>query len=112
MSKYSPCRLKSARENFQKSSGAIRATCAITRESAFQFAFAFVHSIHARSGGREERGRTAMPASCTNVELPCQGWTWLRKMTLTFPWYLPPGAKSGRSTLSIARDILAENGQT
>lgn len=40
MSKYSPCRLKSASENFQKSSGAIRATCAKIRESAFQFAFA------------------------------------------------------------------------
>lgn len=53
-----------------------------------------------------------MPASCTNVELPCQGWTWLRKMTLTFPSYLPPGAKSGRSTLSMARESLAENGQT
>ena len=56
--------------------------------------------------------RTARPASCTSVELACQGWTWFLKMTLTFPAYWPPGAKSGRRTPSIASAILAENGQT
>ena len=58
------------------------------------------------------RGLTAMPASCTNVELACHGWTWFRKMTLTFPAYLPFGAKRGLRTFSIASEILAEKGQT
>ena len=53
-----------------------------------------------------------MPASCTNVELACHGWTWFRKMTLTFPAYLPFGAKRGLRTFSIASEILAEKGQT
>ncbi|KAL7282617.1 LOW QUALITY PROTEIN: hypothetical protein ACG7TL_004089 [Trametes sanguinea] len=55
---------------------------------------------------------TARPASWTKVELPCQGWTWLRKMTLTFPAYLPSGAKRGFRTSSMASASFAENGQT
>ena len=64
------------------------------------------------NGEREDAIRTARPASCTKVELACQGWTWFLKMTFTLPSYLPPAEKSGTRTLSIASAILAENGQT
>ena len=152
MSKYSPCALKSASENFQKSSGATRATCARAVNSVTgPFHPGLISPQHGcknkvQYGAAPEgaagfcqfdsekrlaepdpeldmgtlqqitrhlgKPLTARLASCTRVELACQGWTWFRKMTLTFPAYLPPAAKRGRSTLSIASDSFAEKGQT